>query len=156
MVGTSTATSVAACRIQRCCNSRQRNDLGCQGRHRVTPTRRRFGGQLDNELAPSARPKRSVAPSCSTTLKATRNIYVPLPLLTNLRICLLGALANEPHISSGRTGKQAHGLQPLNFVEHPVCLLNQHAARDFSREMKPRETREERFTTPPSPARASS
>ena len=103
VVGTSTATPVVACRIQRCCNSRQRNDLGRQGRHRVTPPRRRFGGQLDNDLATSARPKRSVAPSCSTTLKATRNICVPPPS----QICAFAYLGPSP-------------MSPISVREEPV------------------------------------
>ena len=104
VVGTSTATPVAACRIQGCCNSRQRNDLGRQGRHRVTPTRRRFGGQLDNDLATSARPKRSVAPSCSTTLKATRNIYYAPP---PSQICAFAYLGPSP-------------MSPISVREEPV------------------------------------
>jgi hypothetical protein len=76
--------------------------------------------------------------------------YICLPPLTNLRICLLGALANEPHISSGRTGKQAHGLQPLSFVEHPARRLNRHAARDFQGRWS--RVRRERRDLPPHPA----
>ena len=104
VVGASTATPVAACRIQGCCNSRQQDDLGRQGWHRVTPPCRQFGGQLDNELATSARPKRSVAPSCSTTLKATQNIYyVPPPS----QICAFAYLGLSP-------------MSPISVREEPV------------------------------------